>query len=389
MAVLVIGHAIKHMYNAAFFIILPEIQRDLDLSNTAVGTLSTARSIAGSTANLPAGFVADRFSRHWPAILGLAMIAVGVFQFAMGSVASFGLIIVTSTIVGAAISFWHPPAIAALSQRFAHRRGLAIALHGTGGSVGEMLGPVIAGVLLSYFAWRAVLQISIVPAVTTGIVVWVLLRKMQGQTSGNLTMTAYFTSLRTLFRSRPLLTVLLVTGGFSMVQGAVATFLPLYLRNDLGYERIETGLLLSAAQVGGIVSQPVMGFLSDRFGRRQVLMPALLCLGAGVAAVGSVPPGWPLVVTIVFMGAFQFPLMALFLASAMDIVGQDLQATTVSLVFGAGTIFGSFSPALAGFLADRYGVGAVFPYAATVAIIAAALLLLGPRSVSTEATSSR
>lgn len=59
-------------------------------------------------------------------------------------------------------------------------------------------------------------------------------------------------------------------------------------------------------------------------------MPALLlCLGMGVADVGSVPAGWPLVATIVFMSAFQFPLMALFLGSAMDMVGQELQATTV------------------------------------------------------------
>jgi MFS family permease len=210
-------------------------------------------------------------------------------------------------------------------------------------------------------------------------VVWVLLRNMRGQTSGGLTMAAYAGSLRKLTQNRPLLTILVATGGFTIVQTAVGTFLPVYLRNDLGYQQVETGLLLAAAQVGGIVSQPVMGFLSDRFGRQGVLVPALVFLGVGVLAVGTVPAGWPLVVSVVFMGAFQFPLMALFLASAMDIVGQEVQATTVSLVFGAGSIFGSFSPALAGLLADRFGVQAVFLYGAAVAVLAAALLLLGPR----------
>ena len=143
MAVMVIGHAIKHMYAASFFIILPEIHSSLGLSNTAVGTLSTARSLAGSTANLPAGFLADRLSHRWPAILGAAMVVVGVFQFVMGSSDTYWPILLAAMVVSGAISFWHPPAIAALSQQFAHRRGFALAMHGPGGSIGEALGPIV------------------------------------------------------------------------------------------------------------------------------------------------------------------------------------------------------------------------------------------------------
>lgn len=379
MVVLVAGHAIKHLYNAGFFVLLPEIRTGLALSNTAVGTLSTARSIAGSVANLPAGFLADRFSQRWAAILGLAMVVIGVFQFVMGRVGSYWPLLIAATVVGGAISFWHPPAIAALSQRFPHRRGFAIALHGTGGSIGEALGPILVGALLLWVTWQVVLQISLVPAVVTGVGVWVLMRTMQGQTSGNLTLAGYLRSLRHLFRNRALLTILLVTGGYSMVQIAVMTFLPIYLR-DLGYLPIAMAGFLAAAQVAGIVSQPVLGLLSDRFGRRAVLVPSLLCLGAGILAVGMVPDGWPLAATVTAMGAFQFPLMALFLAAAMDAVGEEVQATTVSLVFGTGTIFGSLSPALAGFLADAFGVGIVFFYAAAIAVAASALLFFGGRA---------
>lgn len=378
MVVLVTGHSIKHLYNGGFFIILPEIQRDLSLTNTAVGTLSAARSIAGSATNFPAGFLADRFSRRWAAILGIAMMFIGGFQFLMGSVSSYWPLLLAGTVVGGAISFWHPPAIAALSQRFADRRGFAIALHGTGGSVGEMLGPILVGALLSFLLWKVVLQVSLVPAVATGAIVWLLLRNVHGQT-GNLSMPAYLDSLKQLMRNRTLLTVLLATGAYSMVQIAIVTFLPVYLRNNLGYERVETGLFMAAAQVGGIVSQPVLGLLSDRFTRRAVLVPSLLVLAAGILSVGLVAPGWPLIVAVTLMGAFQFPLMALFLASAIDVVGQEVQATIVSLVFGTGTIFGSFSPALAGFLADTFGIQVVFFYASAIAVLGASLLFMAGR----------
>jgi len=380
MGVLVAGHAIKHFSNALFFVILPEIGVTLSLSNTAMGTLSTARNLATSASNLPAGFVADRYNKHWAAILSICMLVVGVFQFIMGSVGSFWPLLIATAIAGGAIAFWHPPSIAALSQQFPQRRGFAISLHGTGGSIGEALGPIIVGALLGLMAWHAVLKLSLLPALATSLMVWGLIRNMRGQSRGNLSMSAYLGSLRQLLRRREMVIVLLVTGGFSMVQSAVSTFLPVYIRLDLGYSALEMAAFLSAAQVAGIVSQPFLGLFSDRFGRRAVLVPSLLFLGIGTLVIGIVPAGWPLAVTVTAMGAFQFPLMALFLASALDIVGEDVQATIVSLVFGTGTIFGSISPALAGFLADTFGLTVVFFYSAAIAFIASGLLLLGGRS---------
>ncbi|MSQ14948.1 MAG: MFS transporter [Dehalococcoidia bacterium] len=377
MTVLIVGHAIKHFSNALFFVILPEIGRTFSLSNTAIGTLSTARNLATSVSNLPAGFVADRYNRHWAAILSIAMLVIGTFQYIMGSVDSYWPLLIAAAIAGGAIAFWHPPAIAALSQRFPQRRGFVISLHGTGGSVGEAMGPLIVGSLLSLMTWHTVLKISLLPPLGVSIMVWALIRSMRGQTRGNLSMGAYLGSLRPLLRRRALVIVLLVTGFFNMAQSAISTFLPVYIRLDLEYSAIEMAAFLSAAQVAGIVSQPLLGLLSDRFGRRAVLVPSLLCLSAGILIVGVVPRGWPLAVTITAMGAFQFPLMALFLASAMDIVGEEVQATIVSLVFGIGTIFGSISPALAGFLADNFGLPIVFFYAAAVASFASALLFFG------------
>ncbi|MBF8267482.1 MAG: hypothetical protein HW388_990 [Dehalococcoidia bacterium] len=67
--VVVAGHGLKHMFNAAFFILLPQIKAGLGLSNTQVGTLSAFRGIAGGLANVPAGFVGDRFAKRRAEIL--------------------------------------------------------------------------------------------------------------------------------------------------------------------------------------------------------------------------------------------------------------------------------------------------------------------------------
>ena len=55
LTVAVFGHGLKHMFNAAFFVLLPEIKAGLNLSNTQIGTLSTFRAIISGFANIPAG----------------------------------------------------------------------------------------------------------------------------------------------------------------------------------------------------------------------------------------------------------------------------------------------------------------------------------------------
>ena len=131
---------------------------------------------------------------------------------------------------------------------------------------------------------------------------------------------------------------------------------------------------VALGQVAGVASSPLLGYLSDKFGRRMTLGPALVALGVGVIGIGVAPQGPLLFLAVAWVGAFMFPLMALYLAAAMDRVGTSVQATTVSLVYGAGTLFGSLSPSIAGSLADTYGRNAAFFWGGSIAIVAAAIL---------------
>lgn len=370
-SVLVAGHGIKHAYNSGFFLILPEIARAFDLSNSSIGLLNTARTFAGSASNLPAGFVADRFSNRWGRILGLAMVVIGTFQFLMGTVNAYWPLVACAVVVSGSISFWHPPAMAALSHRFPERRGFFISLHGSGGSVGEATGPLIVGALLAVLSWQGILQASLIPAVLTGIVVWFLMRNFRGYDSSAASFGSYVSGLRPFLTNPGLLLVFLSVGGSTAAQAAVNTFLPIYLRIELGYAPVVAAGYLSLGQVAGIVSAPLLGHLSDRYGRRRVLVPSLYALGTGVLALGVVPEGVPLTVAVVALGAFMYPMMALFVATAMDRAGANVQATTVSLVFGIGTLFASVSPLVAGLLADSFGVKSAFFWGAGAAFSAA------------------
>jgi predicted MFS family arabinose efflux permease len=211
--------------------------------------------------------------------------------------------------------------------------------------------------------WRIVLQMSLIPGLLFGLVIWSLLRTVPVNNFSDSSLTEYWRSVVDLLRNGKLILVLIFAAGFAGGQSAILTFLPIYLDENMGASSVTIGFYLSLAQVGGIVSQPLLGYMSDRFGRKMILAPSLAILGATFIALITVSPGWMFGIVILIMGAFLFPLMAILLAAAVDLVAIDSQATTVSLVFGAAILVSAFAPALAGVLADGIATEAAFVFA--------------------------
>ena len=321
---------------------------------------------------MPAGFVAERFSNRRAIILGLSVALIGVFAFFIGILTNFWLVVAAASLMIIVLTFWHPAAIGSLSRQFESRRGFAISLHGTGGSVGEALGPVIAGLLLGVFAWQVLLRGSIVPAVLMGVGIWLVLRSVPFEEGRALGVRQYARGVGHLLANRRLLLVLFFAGGFSGGQIIVLTFMPIYLREDVGVSSATLGFYLFLAQAAGIASQPLMGYLSDRWGRKAVLVPALAVLGVAYFGLSVVPAGLPFIGVVIIMGAFLFSLMAIFLAAAMDLVEGDVQATTVSLVFGVATAVAGIAPGIAGFFADAFGITSTFVFASGLILVTSA-----------------
>ena len=385
----VTGHGIKHLMNAAFAVLLPELKTGLGLTNTQVGVLSTSRFLTGGLANFPAGYVADRFTKLRAIVLGISIAGIGITYALAGLTTSFWLVTLWTSLMVLFISLWHPAAIGSLSRQFTTerrpdsqglidkiQRGLAIALHGTGGSIGEALGPIIAGFLLGFFAWQVIFQGAIIPGLILGFIIWFVLRRVPADISQAASFGEYLVALRRLLRNRRLLLVLFFTGGFAGAQATMYTFLPVYLREDIGLTSGALGFHLFLLHVTGIFSQPVMGWLSDRMGRKFVMVPAMAILAIAYFLFGVVPEGLPLIATILVASLFFYPMMAIFLASASDLAPPDVQSTTVSLVFGVATLFGSLAPLIGGRIADEIDLPTTFIFCAVLVMFAATVALV-------------
>ena len=153
----------------------------------------------------------------------------------------------------------------------------------------------------------------------------------------------------------------------------MSAFLPLYMREDLKYSAITVALFLSLAQAAGIVSQPIMGILSDKVGRKPILVTGTGLVMLSAFALSVVKPGVQLFLAVLVRGAFNFSLHHIFVAAALDAARGVAQSTVVSLIYGAGFL-GTFSPFIAGLISDKYGIHSAFVYGGVTLIFPTVLL---------------
>ncbi len=375
----VLGHAVKHIYNSGLqSVILAVIKKDMGLTGAQFGLLSTSQRVTSGTTTMVSGYLGDRFANRSGLMLMLSLGIMGISYFLLGQAPSYWLLFAAMLLVGIGPSLYHSPAIASLSRKFPDKRGFAISLHGTGGSVGEVVGPLLTGALLTgtyliAFEWREALGFSVFPALFFAVLVYLMMRNIPTVATDTASLSEYFASLLDLLRRRAMLSLVFVTALRSVGQSAVMAFLPVYLLEDLEYREDVIGLFMAGAQVTGIISQPLMGWLSDRFGRKVVLVPCTAALGILVIALKFAPPDLPLALTVLAMGAFLYSLHTIYIAGAMDVARGQAQATVVSLIYGA-SFLGAFSPWLSGRIVDLTETSNAFVFGGVMVILGAVVL---------------
>ena len=374
-AVIMVGHMTKHLYNSGFSkLILPEIKVELNLSFSRFGQLQSAQALSWWLATMLGGYLGDRFTGRTAIFLGFTLAFIGFSHLVVGFISSYWILMASMLLIGGAPAMFHPFAIGELSRRFADRRGFAVSLHGMGGMTGEVLGPLVVAAVLSYLMWRDVLKLSFFPAIVIAFTIWIVLRSLPRMKAQAASRREYFVSMGALLRNPMLMLLVASTAIRGVGESAVEGFLPVYLKETLEFSDTNIALVFSGAQVIGLISQPVMGFLSDRVGRKIVLVTATASLGVLSLMLSVADPVVQVVLIVLAKGAFKFSLHHIFIAAAIDTSKGEAQSTVTSFMYGAG-LLGIFSPTVAGAISDAYGIHAAFVFGGVLTLLALAVLV--------------
>ena len=375
------GHGVFHWFMQSFLIMLPEVQAAFSLTGVGVGAIATTREMVSGIVTLPGGVMVDLVRRHWGLVLAACMGGFGLGWLVIGVSPAYPLLLVGIAVTAMAASMWHLPATASLSHHFASRRGTALSFHGIGGNIGDVVGPVTTGALLAVLSWRDILSIyAAVPLFLAFAVFWAFKdigrsgeTRAQAQDLGTqIAMT------RTLFRNRALWGITFVAGMRGMAFVALITFMPLYFDDELGMSALSRGVHIGLLVAVGIVATPAMGYLSDRFGRKLVLVPGLVWLSVLTVLLAPFGQGVTLTFLIALLGLFLYSDQPILTAWALDIVGEGVATTTLGALSFSRFVLSAASPLIAGGLYETLGMDATFLYVAALLALAAATVVIVP-----------
>ena len=382
------GHGVFHWFTQSLIAMLPEVQAAFGLGGVGVGGITATREVVSGLVTLPGGVIIDALRKHWGLVLAVCMALFGIGWLIIGFSQHYYLLLFGMAVVALAASIWHLPAMASLSHHFARRKGTALSFHGVGGQIGDALAPPATGVLLGFLAWRDIISIyAALPIFLAFLVFWAF--RNIGRTQDADAAEAdgggsQFRATSQVLRN-PILWIVAFIGGIrGMAFIALITFLPIFL-NDLGMSALVRNLHLGLLMAVGIVSTPVVGYLSDRFGRKMVLIPGLLLLAALSFLLSGAGVGIMLVIIIALMGTFLFGDQPILTALALDVAGGRVPTTVLGILSFERFLLSAASPLIAGKLYDDYGAATAFIYVAALFALGAITLLFVPLRPSNPA----
>jgi FSR family fosmidomycin resistance protein-like MFS transporter len=369
------GHFAIHWFQTMFAVVLPSVTQGLGLNEVQTGYLQSARQLTSGSMNLPAGILADSFARHRAVILASALFFMGAGYFCFAAAPTLAGALAGAALVGLGTAVWHPPAMGALSSRFPERRATALSIHGMGATISDTLTPLAVGALLVAVYWRDFLHAQLLVGAVAAVLVWFGLARQFTQAPARPTGRSFAGDVRTILVNPAFLAVSFADGLMAMARQVILTFFPLYIQIGLGRGAFELGVYVALLHGMGTVSQPLLGILADRVGRKAVLVPSFLLLTVFYLLLGRVAPGWPLGVLVLAIGVFFYTLVNITSAAVLDVAGARTQSSASGLSTAITQLIVLPSPVLAGWLVHRFGYGAAFNLAASFMAIGILVML--------------
>jgi len=270
---------------------LPLLIRSMGVPISMVGFIAAASTVVGVVVSLPAGILSDIIGRRRVILMAAIVFATAPFLYLL--ITSPWQLVLVRVYHGLATAILGPVAMAAVADTFEKGRGERMGWYSSATMVGRFLAPFVGGILIfgQDFHWvyladgfagilALVAAIRLPLVATTSESVREAFKRQRGK---------YGQEIGFVFRHPGIL----ATSGIEAAQyfafGALETFLPIYLNEKLGYLAWKIGLLFTAQILAATFTKPIMGRLSDRYGRVPMIVAGLALGGitTGIMVLSS------------------------------------------------------------------------------------------------------
>lgn len=273
----------------------------------------------------------------------------------------------------------HPVGNGLLAEQFPpEKRGFAISAHIAGGNVGTVVVALIGVPLIAAVGWRGAAVVFGLPAIVVAILILLFVRERGTDRAAAVASGTVRAAFARILRDRDLLWLYLTSalGGGGRGLGVVNLFALFYMTRVIGLDEATSGLMYGALIVFSVPMPIVAGWLSDRIGRKPLIIGVYL--GGAIGFVVFLAAGSNLLllwIGIILMGLFTFAESPQLQALLGDIAPPSTRDASYALyfamAFGVGSLWTIVYGLVIDALGETQGVPVVFLLMAGTFVLAA------------------
>ncbi|MDD1724311.1 MAG: MFS transporter [Methanospirillum sp.] len=347
------GHFLVDLYSPILPIILPALITNMGLSFFLAGAIVTVYNVTSSLVQPVAGLYSDRTG--WRASIPLCILisCLGISFSVLAGNYLVMLILVSAAALGTAL--FHPAAMESVNRLSPpYKLGVYNSIFTTSGSISYAFGPLIAGILITFFGLS-----SIAWMVIPGIIgaVWIY-RIEKSRVSMHDTQVFRKRPAEPVQRERywwvPAGLVVTLCSLRAWAYIGIITYLPaLLILGKNGMDTVTTSFIVTVMLCTGVGGQIAGGYLSDRFGRKNMLVFGFACAIPFFCMI-FLAPGW-----MMYLGICMYSFFACFCYVTSVTMTQELLPGSVGfasgLTLGLCVGVGGVGAGITGWAADVMG----------------------------------
>jgi MFS family permease len=270
------AHAIDHFVILIYPTVVIQLQVAYGRSYAELIALSTASFIAFGLFSLPAGWLADRWSRR--NMMVAFFMGCGVSLIAAAFAPTLTALAVALFVLGVFAAIYHPVGTAMVIEQATHR-GRTVAFNGVCGNLGISLAAGATAVLTAALSWRGAFFIPGVICIATGVAyLWLIPDEARHKTARNASPDVALSPLTAVVIFGLFIVVALSAG---LVFNTLSVALPKIVDERVNnISLVEIGGLTTAVFLCGAFAQLAVGRLVERF-KLHVLFATLAIMQFG------------------------------------------------------------------------------------------------------------
>ncbi|MCK9420758.1 MAG: MFS transporter [Nitrospirae bacterium] len=379
-ALCIVGFFARLSYALARSPVLPLFALYLGAGPEAIGFAVGISTVTGIFFKLPAGALSDIIGRKKTMLIGLLFFAFMPFAYLW--VESYYPLIIIRFIHGLATAIYGPVSMAVVADVAGAKKGEMLSWFSSITIIGNLLGAPLGGFILhhspgasspSLSDFQSAYLLSGIAGMMSLLLAVNILRGDGHGEDGKSLKEAYsrFSSgIKEVMSDKRVVITSGMEGLQNLTVGALEAFLPIYAVTRAGLNEFQAGLLWGVQIVVTIISKPVMGRTSDRFGRKPLIVVGMVLCAGAFGAIPLLKDFYSLMIAAIFFGFGEAFVTSSSAALVADVCKEKHFGTAMGTF---GTIFDighASGPILAGILIARYDYLHAFWFMAALLVLA-------------------